>query len=246
MEQEQNTTRLVYDGKGGQLYKIWIINLLLKMVTLGIYSFWGKTRLRKYIVNSFSLLGDRFEYTGTGGELFRGFLKALPIIIILYAPFIIWEPKKHPAVQLMFLPIFFLISAAIYASLRYKFSRTTWRGIRGHLTGSAFQYALLKMRRGLLNGITLGIIIPYSDIKTQKYIIDHTHFGSAKAEFNGDASKLMGINILTLLLAIPTLFFSRFWYRAALMRHVLESTTIGSLSFKGTQTGGNLFRAILG
>ena len=44
---------LVYDGKGGQIFQLWLMNFLLKIITLGIYSFWGKTRLRKYIYGSF-------------------------------------------------------------------------------------------------------------------------------------------------------------------------------------------------
>ena len=203
---EEQKVKLIYDGKDGQLYKIWLVNLLLKICTLGVYNFWGKTRLRRYITNSFLLLSDRFEYSGTGGELFRGFLKALPIIIIMYLPFIIFKDGKNPAVNLMFFPIFFLIFAATYTSIRYRYSRTTWRGIRGHLTGSALKYASLRMFRTILNIITLGILIPYSDISIQKYQIDHTHFGTAKAEFNGNGSKLMGVHI------IPVYGTGRLWY----------------------------------
>ena len=73
-----------YDGLSGQIFGIWIINILLSIVTIGIYSFWGKTIMRKYIAHSFSLLEDRFEYNGRGSELFKGYLKALPIIILGY------------------------------------------------------------------------------------------------------------------------------------------------------------------
>ena len=239
-------SQLLYDAKDGQLFALWGINLLLKMVTFGIYTFWGKTRLRRYITGSFSLHNDRFEYTGTGGELFKGFLKALPIIIVMYAPFIIWEPKHHPAVQLMFIPIFFLIYAGTYAGLRYKFSRTTWRGIRGRITGSALEYASLKMARGFLNIITLGIAVPYSDIKIQKYRMEHSYFGSAKAEFSGNGAALMRTNIMTLLLIIPTLGLSRFWYNAALARYVYESTTFNTIRFKGNQTGANMLGLFAG
>ena len=243
---QNRINRLVYDAKDRELFGIWIINLLLKMVTLGVYTFWGKVRLRRYITGSFTLLDDRFEYTGTGGELFRGFLKALPIIMALYAPFIIWPSKTHPAVNLLFLPILFLIYAGTYTALRYKFSRTTWRGIRGRITGSALKYASLKMGQGGLNALTLGIAIPYSDINLQKYRIEHSYFGSTKAVFTGKASALMRVHIITLLLVIPTLGLSRFWYRAALARYIYESTTFNTLRFAGTQTGGNMLGLFAG
>lgn len=81
------TQELEYDASTEQVYKIWLVNILLSILTLGIYRFWGKTRLRRYLTSGFILDGDRFDYTGTGGELFWGFMKALFFIIILFIPF---------------------------------------------------------------------------------------------------------------------------------------------------------------
>src|SRR5688572_29525354 len=81
--------RIEYDGRASAIFGIWALNFFMKIITIGIYSFWGKTRIRKYVTSCFSLGGDRFEYTGTGGELFKGFLKALPIILIMYGPFFV-------------------------------------------------------------------------------------------------------------------------------------------------------------
>src|SRR5689334_24469331 len=80
-------TKLTYDGRVGELFVLWIKVLLLGIVTLGIYSrFWGKTRFRRYFWNHTSLLDERFEYDGTGGELFRRFLLAifvLPVLVLM-------------------------------------------------------------------------------------------------------------------------------------------------------------------
>lgn len=97
--------RLKYDAKTEQVYKIWVVTILLSILTLGIYRFWGKTRLRKYTTAGFALYSlqdaeyigeDRFEYTGTGGELFNGFLKALIFLMIFSIPFFwaSWEMNK--------------------------------------------------------------------------------------------------------------------------------------------------------
>jgi len=61
---------LVEDGRFGELFVLFIINILLGVITLGIYRFWGKTRIRKYIWSRSSFRGEHFEYSGTGGELF--------------------------------------------------------------------------------------------------------------------------------------------------------------------------------
>jgi uncharacterized membrane protein YjgN (DUF898 family) len=238
--------KLVFDAVKSQIYRIWFINILLKIVTLGIYSFWGNTRLRKYLVSSFSLQGDRFAYTGTGMELFKGFLMALPIVIILYAPLIIWDQKVYPLVSLVFIPILIVVLAGLYAALRYRYSRMTWRGIRGNLLGSAWTYAFLVIGRTILNVLTLGYLIPHSDIKKSAYITEHSYLGTAKAEFQADPSPLIKINIITLLLLVPTLGISRLWYRAACNRHIYASTRIAGVQLENSQTAGMLFRLIFG
>lgn len=78
---------LHYDATTSQVYKIWIVNILLSICTLGLYRFWGKTRLRRYMTAGFMLDGDRFEYTGHGKELFWGFVKATSLLLIISIPF---------------------------------------------------------------------------------------------------------------------------------------------------------------
>ena len=63
-----------FHGTGGGLFKIMLINWILTILTLGIYSFWGKTKVRRYLCEQSSFVGDRFYYHGTGGELFKGAL----------------------------------------------------------------------------------------------------------------------------------------------------------------------------
>jgi uncharacterized membrane protein YjgN (DUF898 family) len=55
---------------------------LLTVLTLGIYRFWARTRLRRYIWSAIDAGGDSFEYTGTGLEKFLGFLIALVVLAV--------------------------------------------------------------------------------------------------------------------------------------------------------------------
>ena len=196
-----------YDGRTGQVYKIWILNILMTIITLGIYYFWGKTRMRKYLLGSFSLAGDHFEYHGTGGELFKGFLKALPIMILLFVVPGLVLGEDSPLILLVIPPIYYIYSIAIYSATRYRFSRTTWRGIRAMLGGDTLKYANLCFRRGLLNFVTLGFAIPHSDIAKHKYIIENTYFGSLKAEYKGSGSVIFGAHIKSLLMVPVFMIF---------------------------------------
>lgn len=97
----KNTENLNYDGSISDLYKIYLINLLLTILTLGLYHFWAKTRKRRYIVSSLQLKQDRFEYTGYGRELFLGLSYGLIILLLLSIPlywstYTIHKLEKNP------------------------------------------------------------------------------------------------------------------------------------------------------
>lgn len=199
---------IAYDSHTGQVYKIWLLNLLMNIITLGIYSFWGKTRLRKYVIGSFSLRGDRFEYTGTGKELFFGFLKAVPVLFGFYTPFmiatLIAPDATWPAILLI--PIFYVIPVALYSALRYRMSHLQWRGIRYRLEGSSLKYANLYLWRGFLNIVSLGILMPYSDIKKYQHKAKNSYYGDIPFSFEGNGKNLMNIHLATYAIAIGLFF----------------------------------------
>ncbi len=199
---------ITYDSRTEQVYKIWLLNLFMNIITLGIYNFWGKTRLRKYVAGSFSLHGDRFEYTGTGKELFFGFLKAIPVLIGIYAPFMIATLIAPDAAwPIMFLlPFFYVIPVALYSALRYRLSRLQWRGIRYRLEGSSLKYANLFLWRGFLNIISLGILLPYSDIKKYQHKVKNAYYGDIPFSFSGNGKNLMSIHLATYAIATGLLF----------------------------------------
>ncbi|GJL71655.1 MAG: hypothetical protein NMNS01_08540 [Nitrosomonas sp.] len=200
--------QVIYDSRTEQVYKIWLLNLFMNIMTLGIYSFWGKTRLRQYIVGSFSLHGDRFEYTGTGKELFFGFLKAVTVLLGIYAPFMIATLNAPDAAwpALFLITVIYVIPVALYSALRYRLSRLDWRGIRFRLTGSSLNYANLYIWRGVLDIISLGILLPYSDIKKYRHKVENSSYGDIPFSFEGHGKNLMNIHLATYAIAIGLLF----------------------------------------
>jgi len=261
----EQSNPVIYDGRIKTLYKIFLSNLFLDILTLGIYSFWGKSKLRAYLVSSFSIKEHRFEYTGNGRELFKGFLKVLffymlPYFLIelglqflltfLLSSRIISEDVIY-WVYTLYNPLFtcILILAifyARYASLRYKISRVQWKGIRAKLTCSFTSYGILNIKNYSYNLITFGLGIPRSDHNYICHILNNLSIGNLKPRFDGDYKTLSEINFFTLLLFIPTLGFSRIWYRAALNRYRFNHFQLGPLRFTNSQTGGDLFKLHIG
>lgn len=188
---------VAYSGKAGEVLKLHIVNLLMNIITLGIYSFWGKTRIRRYMTSQLSIARDRFEYTGTGKELLFGWLKAM----LIFMPIIVG--MQIPGVNLIVLPLFFaVLSVAVFLAMRYRLSRTRWRGIRFSLGGMVKEYLVLSVKRTLINIFTLGWKIPQSDIMKWSYMANHMVYGDMKFSYQGDYKKLQKTHLKTLAFVI--------------------------------------------
>ncbi|EAR20690.1 YjgN family protein [Nitrococcus mobilis] len=246
--------RIRHYGSGGELFAIFIVNLLLKIATLGIYHFWAKTRVRRYLWTQTDFNGERLEYTGTGGELLVGFLKAIGLCILVVigitalngAATALLGPAGHTGtIVVCALLIAFATGAARYASRRYRLTRTRYRGIRFGLQGSAWRYGMFAFGYGLLVIVTLGLATPWMRMALDRYVYTHQRFGSLEFEFDGRGGDLFKVFALCLLFAIPTLGLSLIWYAAAEARYVASRLRLGPVRFELTVTGGQLLGLVL-
>jgi len=123
---------LTFHGAGGTLFGIYVVNVLLTIATLGWYRFWGKVKVRRFMLSQTGFEGDRFAYHGTGKELLLGFLKAvifvgIPITALGIAAELSHDRMIHGATRFFTsLLIFFFIPIAMVRARRYRFSRTLW------------------------------------------------------------------------------------------------------------------------
>lgn len=137
-----------FDCRGDRLVRLGFTNGLLRVLTLGIYSSWAKTNVRQRIWSFTKLNGEPTQYTGTGRELFSGLMVVaaiffLPALIGSIALALLFPERDdvQSTYQIAIAGIiFFLLGNARYRALRYRMSRTTWRGIRGALVGSPERY----------------------------------------------------------------------------------------------------------
>jgi uncharacterized membrane protein YjgN (DUF898 family) len=203
----QPVQKLEYDGRIGVLYGIFIKNLLLNIITLSIYRFWGKTNLRRYAWSHMTLQGHRFEYTGRGGELFIGFLIVIGFYIVFFLSTAIvglvagdFGKAIGPLLLAVFIP--YLIFVAQYAAQNYRLTRTLWCGIRGGMTGSAWRYGVKAYLFALLSVITLNLAMPWTSMRLTEDRFNHSYFGNAKASLQAPAGPLYPTFILGFVLSI--------------------------------------------
>ena len=202
-----------YVGERNEIFWLVLKTSLLTLITLGIYRFWARTRIRRFIWSSTGLCGDRLEYTGTGLEKFLGFLVAVVVlavylgIIQLVLTFIGFnmfgaifsEPTSEEAmlaqvasIYIVLLALLPLILFAQYRAMRYTLSRTRWRGVRFGMDKAAFQYMWRGLLWGLISILTLGLAMPAARFKLTKFMQDRTYFGTAKFEQGGNWKLLYG------------------------------------------------------
>ena len=84
----RNSDNFTYHGDGTELFKIYIVNWLLTILTLGLYYPWAKASILKYNYQHTEFDGSNFTFHGTGKEMFRGFIKVVAVIGILYGALI--------------------------------------------------------------------------------------------------------------------------------------------------------------
>jgi uncharacterized membrane protein YjgN (DUF898 family) len=175
-----------------------ILNGLLRVLTLGIYHFWGKTEVRQRIWSAVRIDGEPLDYRGTGGELFRGFLIVFLLILLpmgvagLAAAFLLspGSPGRGLYEMSFWILILGLWGIGIHRARRYRLSRTRWRGIRGGLSGRTSAFAWTYFWTMLLVPLTLGWILPWRTVRLQKQLVEDTRFGDKPFTFSGRAAPL--------------------------------------------------------
>lgn len=190
-----------FRGEGGKAFWLVLSTGMLTLLTLGIYRFWAKTKVRRYLWSSTAPGGTPFEYTGTGLEKLLGFLVAI-IFLAVYLGIMqlalfyfglslfTQNPETDPitfaiAVYIPFFAILPLIFYAQYRGRRYLLSRTRWRGVRFAAEKGAMGYMWRAIGYFLLSAISLGLLSPLASFKLEKFMADRTWYGDAKFEQGG-------------------------------------------------------------
>ncbi|MES2607908.1 MAG: DUF898 family protein [Pseudomonadota bacterium] len=237
-------SQISYSGNPHKLFRLHIKTFLLSIITLGFYRFWGKTNIRNYVVGSFSINEHPFVYTGTAKELLHSFFK----IIIFYILFSIcyglldFFHCKIVFDILVAVLIFPLVFFAFLSSLRYRLSRTQFRGVSFHLTAPIKQLMTIILKTFALNVVTLG----YLSYKTMphrcKAIIEGISYGMTSFQSEPNAKNLYRIHLITWILAFFTFGFSRIWFYVYLNAEMVRTMKHENLTFEISITGWDVFK----
>jgi uncharacterized membrane protein YjgN (DUF898 family) len=161
-----------FRGSAREWFGIWIVNLLLSIVTLGIYSAWAKVRAKKYFYQNTYIAGRNFDYHATGWQILKGRL-------IFVAGLIGFELATLVPVLniLVLIGIFFLIPWLLVRALRFNAQMTSWSNVRFRFTGEAGQAFLAHMLYPFLAALSLFTAFPFAERAIKRFTINNHWLG---------------------------------------------------------------------
>jgi len=165
--------RIGFTGRASEYFGIWIVNVLLTILTLGIYSAWAKVRRNRYFYGNTVLLGRSFEYHARGLQILIGRLILIGAIAVLNLvgflnPFLALLPAIAFLIALPWL---------VARGLRFSARVTSYRNVRFDFVGGpggAFKAFILG---GLIATLTLGILTPLASRWVARYVGSNLRYG---------------------------------------------------------------------
>jgi uncharacterized membrane protein YjgN (DUF898 family) len=248
-----STYPIHFHGRGGSLFGIQIVNLFVSLITLGVYSFWGRVKVRSYLASQTEFAGDRFAYHGTGRELLIGWTKAMvlfgiPLFVLAVLQVMVgMESDLFDVLQiLIYTVVGIFIPIAMVNARRYRLSRMSWRGIRFSFRGGVGDFMVIYIKGWLLTVVSLGFYYPFWQNRRQTFMVADSYFGNQRYAFDGRGRDLFLSFVLHKVLTLPTFFICWFWYWARVQRYYADHTSFQAARLRSTVTGGGVFGLWIG
>ena len=198
-----------FTASAGEYFRIWIVNLALTVVTLGIYSAWAKVRKRRYFYGHTRVAGEAFEYRAKPIAILKGRLIAVAALAAYYG-----VGQFAPQYQLLlWIPFVILGPWLLVRSLGFNAYNTAHRNVRFGFRGTYGGCIKVVLVYGWL--ALTGILYPYFKHRLMRFIAENHWYGTTRFEaadfrkpFIGAYAKAYGIGLLLFAFAFAVVFIS--------------------------------------
>ena len=209
--------RLGFDGEGAEYFRIWVVNLLLTLLTLGVYSAWAKVRKARWFAQHTSLLGDRFDYHGDPWRILAGRVLALGLLAAWT-----WSFDLSPWLGWVVFGLLLAAGPALFAGAqRFKLANTSWRGLRFGFQarrlevyqvclpllvvwtlGTALTHAGAPQDWVLWSSALLALLLPWAHARLKRLQHARASFGERAFSFEPAGTAFYGLYAKGLVLTI--------------------------------------------
>lgn len=169
-----------FKGTGAEYFKIWLVNTVLSILTLGIYSPWAKVRRKRYLYGSTRLHGSSFEYLADPMKILKGRILVAAVLIV-YSLLNQFAPIIAGLLGLGFLAI---LPWIVIRSLTFNARNSAFRNIRFGFHGTYMDAAKAYVLWPVLVPFTLGILFPYVYYRQKAFMVENHSYGTARFSFD--------------------------------------------------------------
>lgn len=186
-----------FTGNAGEYFGIWIVNILLSVVTLGIYSAWAKVRNKRYFYGNTKLDGSSFAYLASPVQILKG-------RVLAFALFAIYAVCSAflPVVAIIFGLLFIVLTPwAIVRARAFNAYNSSYRNVRFGFDGGTAEAARIYILWPVLTVFTLGLLWPYVAYRMDRFLPAHARYGRTPLAFEGRPGPYYRFYIITALLS---------------------------------------------
>lgn len=193
-----------FTGTGSEYFRIWIVNLALTIVTLGIYSAWAKVRRLQYFYRNTSLLGNSFDYHGDPIAILKGRIIGIGLLVAYNAT----AAFSVALGLLVFVLLIAVLPWLIQRSICFKLHNSSYRGLRLRFNGSMGGAYAAFLGWPILGYLTLGLLFPFAHQRIKAYQHNNSAYGSAQFKFTADVGPFYLVYLKMLGMAlVPMIVF---------------------------------------
>jgi len=187
--QAPRTATVEFTGNAGEYFKIWIVNIALTVVTLGIYSAWAKVRKLRYFYGNTSIEDGHLDYHAKPTAILVGRVIAVGMLFVYYL-----LSQYEPVAGLVLITIIvLLIPVLVVRANIFHLRNTSYHGLRFNFQRN-YKDSFIVFYGGVLIAVfSLGLAVPSVIYMRNKFIANNTGYGQTQFEFGGRQGEFYAI-----------------------------------------------------
>ena len=196
---QERELRFEFTGDAKEYFRIWILNTLLTLVTLGIYSAWAKVRTKQYFYRHTFVEGTSFEYLADPLKVLKGRIIAAVALGLLFG-------SQHYSLTLYFVVIGLFVLATpwvLVQALAFNARNSAYRNIRFAFTGRTGEAVGLYLGMLLLYVVSCGLAYPYVQWRMTSFVVTRHLYGDLRLWWESKASAYYLVYLVALAIIVP-------------------------------------------
>ena len=185
---------LEFRGTGGEYFRIWIVNLALTIITLGIYGAWAKVRTYRYFRGNMFLAGHPFDYHASPVRILIGRLIAVTVLLGYGL-----TARLHPLIGSAWGLVFLFVTPwLMVSSLRFNARNTSYRNVRFNFVGTMGRAARVYILYPVLSVFTLFLAWPAVHRARDYFIVNNHAFGGKHFSTQFSLGSIYGVYVMAI------------------------------------------------